>query len=92
MLLIENTKKLTKKVMYFYGGFLLISWALMFFINRHYYSSNQIIEGMICIGIVLIIYFPLVHLHFRSKLGEKIVTWSMVPLAIIIFIGFYFSL
>lgn len=88
MLFIDNTKK----VLYFYGIFLLISWGLMFIINRHYYSSDQIIEGMVFIGIVLIIYFPLVHLHFRSKSGEKIVIWSMIPLFIIIYIGFYFSL
>jgi len=80
-----------KKFLYIYGVFLLFSWGLMFIINNVDYTRYEIVQGMIFILIVTTIYFILVHLYYKSKLGKKIVIWSLIILLIIGCIYFYLS-
>ncbi|MDP1420395.1 hypothetical protein Q8G35_18910 [Peribacillus simplex] len=82
----------TKKPLYIYGSFLLISWGLSFIIHQNTYTRYEIIEGMVFICLATIIYFILVHLNYRSELGKKIVFGILILIFIISCIGFYFSL
>lgn len=79
----------TKKVLYYYGVFLLITWNLMFFIYHEDYTSNEIIQGVAFIFIVVIVYFALVYLNYKSNLGKQIVNWSLIVFFIITCICFY---
>lgn len=79
-----------KKFLYIYGAFLLFGWGLIFIINHADYSRYEIVQGMVFISIVTTIYFILVHLYYKSKLGKKIVNWSLITLLIINCICFYF--
>lgn len=82
----------TKKVLYGYGVFLLISWCLMFVIYNKSYTSHYTVQGIGFICVVTLIFFILVNLYHKSQLGKKIVLWSLVGLFIINCICFIFSL
>lgn len=79
----------TKKFLYLYGGFLLISWGLMFIIYNKSYTTYETIQGMGFICIVTTIYFILVHINYKIKSGKKIVIGSLVTVFIISCICFY---
>lgn len=80
----------TKKFLYIYGVFLLISWGLMFIIHYESYSHYEIVSGMVFICIVTTVYFILVHFNYKSKFGEKVVIWSLVTILIISFILMFY--
>lgn len=79
-----------KKVLYLYGIFVLVSWGFMFTIYHEDYTKYETIKGMGFISVVAIIFFILVHLNYKNKLGKKIVNWSLVALFILNCICFYF--
>lgn len=79
----------TKKVLNFYGIFVVISWGLMFIIHNDMYTTEKTIQGMTFICIAAAIFFILVHLFHKSKTGKIIVLWSLVSLFILSCIGMY---
>ncbi|MCM3179769.1 hypothetical protein [Cytobacillus horneckiae] len=79
----------TKKVLNFYGIFVVISWGLMFIIHNEMYTTEKTIQGMTFIFIAAAIFFILVHLYHKSKTGQIIVLWSLGLLFILSCIGMY---
>ncbi|MFS0594241.1 hypothetical protein AB1L05_21940 [Cytobacillus horneckiae] len=79
----------TKKVLNFYGIFVVISWALMFIIHNEIYTTEKIIQGMTFICIAATIFFILVHLYHKSKTGQIIVLLSLGFLFILSCVGMF---
>jgi hypothetical protein len=72
-----------KKVLNIYGGFLLISWILIFILNQEVYTSSQTVQGIGFMCVALAIFFILNNLYHKSELGQRIVTWSLILLFVI---------
>ncbi|BAC13295.1 hypothetical protein ACFQ4N_10085 [Oceanobacillus iheyensis] len=88
----EHKKVELQKGFYIYGVVLFLYWGLMFFLEKDYFSSKYMIEGMSFIGAAVIIYFLLVYLFNKSDVGKKVVMWSLSALFLVAVIGFFVTI
>ncbi|MBT2598924.1 MULTISPECIES: hypothetical protein [unclassified Oceanobacillus] len=88
----EHKKVELQKGFNIFGIVLFVYWGLMFFLDKDYFSSKYMIEGMSFISIAVIIYFLLVYLFHKSDVGRKIVMWSLGAVFLVAVIGFSVTL
>lgn len=84
--------KFEKRVFSFLGFYIFSSWILSMFIHKDLYSTQELIESILSISILIIFYFLIFFLTYSKQNFDKLIYSILFILLLISFFGAIVSL